>query len=240
MKRTDRSGNGILDALPRPEYHRLEGEWERVRVPEKELICNGSVALRHAYFPLSGVMSVVVVMADGALIEAAAVGREGMLGLPLLVSGSTCLQSVVQQVEGESLKVRADVFRKALRQSGALNELVTRYTLALLHQVAQNAACNLLHTLDERMARWLLATRDRLGENEFSLTHELLADTLGVHRQSVSLRAGLMQRAGLISYRRGRLKIVNARKLADTACECYAAALRVYEDLLSAQFKSIV
>lgn len=239
MTRSERPGNTILQKLPQTDYRRLAARLETVGFAAKDVVCNGTVPLRHAYFPLSGVLSVVIVMGNGTSVEAAAVGNEGLVGLPLLVGESACLQGVVQQVEGESLRLPARIFREALVQSRALAELVTRYSLALLHQTSQNAACNVLHTLDERMSRWLLSIGDRVGGDEFNLTHELLAETLGVHRQSVSIRAGVMQRAGVIAYRRGRLKILDRRKLEQSACECYGTMLTAYQDLLSSPLGSV-
>lgn len=224
--------NRLLQMLPLEESRRLLRRQERIAFPVKTPVYEPGQMIEHAYFPISGVVSSVIVMEDGAAVEAAITGKEGMIGVELIASRMASPYRTVQQVSGESIRVPAGDFQEGLDGSTVLRRVVDRYALALLQQTAQNAACNRRHSVEERMSRWLLASADRMGADEMDITQEFLAEMLGVRRQSVNLTAGLLQQAGLITYRRGRVRILDRAGMARSACECYEATSRIYEELL--------
>lgn len=201
-------------------------------MPLHEIVCEPGEPLRYAHFPVTGMMSSVIVFQDGAAIEASAIGSEGMTGVALLVGEQASLFRVVQQVEGESLRISAAALKEALAESPVLRQMMGRYALTLIQQSSQTAACNLRHRVRERMCRWLLATADRAGRDEFLLTQEFLAMMLGVRRQSVSMTAVELQEEGLILYRRGKIRVINRAGLEQAACECYRASRDAYERMM--------
>jgi CRP-like cAMP-binding protein len=224
--------NRFLAKLPPADLDRLVPHLQRVRLKQGTLACEPDQPMRFVQFPLTNLLSSVVVLQDGSAVEAAVIGNEGMSGVGLLVDERASPHRLVQQVEGESLQLPSEVFQRALAESLALRQLTERYLLTLLRQAAQNAACNRHHTVEERACRWLLATSDRVESDEFYITQEFLGEMLGVRRQSVNLTAGLLQQAGLITYRRGRLRILDRAGLEQTACECYRASNEAYERLM--------
>jgi CRP-like cAMP-binding protein len=175
------------------------------------------------YFPNGGVVSITTVLPDGTTVEAATVGDEGMLGIEAflredaIAPGETLMQ--VPDTNGERLSVEA--FRREVARHGALHDIMGRYTQVVLAQMMQTTACNALHDVQQRCARWLLMTHDRMHEQDFTLSHEFLAVMLGVKRQSVSVVAGTLQKAGLIHYTHGRVAVMNRQGLEAAACECY-------------------
>jgi CRP-like cAMP-binding protein len=222
MESTAPPNNRILSALPEAEYRRLASALKPAKDPLRTVFCEVGEPLREVHFPLSNVISAVIVLEDGTPVEATTIGNEGMAGISVLLGEQHLLPyRLIQQVEGESLRLAADVLRRLLAESDELRRLLLRYTFTLMHQAAQNAACNLHHRVEERMARWLLASADRAGRDEFDLTQEFLSQMLGVRRQTVNLTAGVLQQAGIITYRWGRLRILDRAALEQTACECY-------------------
>jgi CRP-like cAMP-binding protein len=185
------------------------------------------------HFPTVGVVSLVTMTEDGSSVELALIGNEGVVGVGVFL-GSRRLsnQRAVVQVPGESLRVDADIFQAELAQDGKVSALLQNYTVALLTQIGQGVACNRLHSLEERCARWLLMTGDRVGRDEFPITQEFLAQMLGVRRPSVTLAAGVLQRAGFISYRRGEMQLLDRDGLEQSSCECYGVVRDAYERLL--------
>jgi CRP-like cAMP-binding protein len=214
-------GNQLLAALPGPDFERLARHLEVVTLDLKEPLYEPGGEITHAHFPVSAVCSMVVILEDGTEVELGTVGREGMLGLPLLLGADSMPSMAFTQVRGEAALIPAAAFHEELRRSDALDRLLRRYTLALFNQVAQSAVCNRMHTIEERCARWLLMTHDRVGRDEFPLTHEFLANMLGVRRAGVTVAAGMLMKAGLIRYIRGRMTITDRRGLEEAACECY-------------------
>jgi len=188
--------------------------------------------LDYAYFPVNCVLSTIVVLQNGASVEASMAGNEGMVPIGLTVDQTASPFRIVPQVAGECLRIRADAFHEALADQPRLRELLQRYCVALYLQASQNAACNIRHTTEERLARWLVVCADRSGQNEFELTQEFLSVMLGVRRQSVNVTVGALQRAGLIAFRRGRIAIVNRPGLEEAACECYRFNLEAYNDVM--------
>jgi CRP-like cAMP-binding protein len=188
--------------------------------------------MTHAYFPVAGILSSLVILKNGAVAEAAVIGNEGLAGLALLVDEGASPHRVVQQMRGAMLRLTAADFRAALLESAALHELTERYAMALLQQCGQNVACNAHHGVRERMCRWFLATSDRVGADQFDVTQEYLAQMLGVRRQTVGTTSQLLQRSGFISYRRGHLRIHDRGALERWSCECYWATQEAYDRVM--------
>lgn len=220
--------NELLARLPRPDLEHLTARAEAVQPAIGAVLCDPGRPLTNVYFPNSGILSSMVVLEDGSMVEAAMIGNEGMAGIALLVDAAASPHRVVQQLRGDLLRVPAADFRAALAESVALHELTERYAMALLQQCGQNVACAAHHGMNARMCRWLLACTDRADADEFDLTHESLAQILGVRRQTVGVTAQLLLGAELISYRRGKLKIRDRRGLERRACECYHANKEAY------------
>ncbi len=224
--------NRLLAALPPDGYAALAPHLEPVTLAFKEPVYEPNRPIPHVLFPTTGVFSVLTVMADGAAIEVATSGNEGMLGLPLFLGTTTSPGLVFSQIPGESLRLPAAAFQEAVEHNRQLVAILHRYTLALLLQIAQSAACNRLHTMEHRCARWLLLTHDRVAADRFPLTHEFLGQMLGVRRASVTEAVGTLQQAGLITYRRGRMTVVDRAGLEAAACECYGVIRAEYDRLL--------
>lgn len=226
------TGNRLLDQLPPAELERLSERMEHQKLPLRETLLANRAPLQYAYFPMTNVLSTIIVLRDGSAVEAAAIGNEGVAGVGLLVGERVSSYSLVQQVEGECLRVPADHFQQMLRESPQLRNLVERYALILLRQCAQNAACNARHDGAKRLSRWLLACADRAGRDEFDFTQEYLGVMLGISRQSVSTVINALEKQNLISYRRRHLQILDRARLQQTACECYEVAVAAYNELM--------
>jgi CRP-like cAMP-binding protein len=224
--------NRLFADLPPEEGAQLRPHLERVALGVKEVIYEPNQPIPYIYFPETGVTSILVIMVDGKASEVGLVGHEGMLGLPVFLGAETSPGQSFSQVPGESLRMAAPVFTEMIPRAGTLTRRLQRYTQALFTQVSQSAACNNLHAIEQRCCRWLLMTHDRVGGDEFVLTHEFLAAMLGVRRASVSAVAATLQRAGLIRYHRGRMTIVNRPGLEAAACECYRIITAEYDRLL--------
>lgn len=227
--------NRLLAALPQEDYARLAPHLEVVDLAFKELIYRPDEPIRFVYFPLDGVVSLLATMADGAAVEVASVGREGMVGLPAFLGARSLAGQAFAQIPGRAARLGADALREATAASGPLRDLLQRYTQAMFDLVAQSAACNRLHPLDERLARWLLMTHDRLGADRFPLTQEFMGQMLGVRRASVSTAAAILQRAGLIRYARGRITVTDRAGLEAASCECYGVIRREFDRLLGGE-----
>ena len=183
------------------------------------------------YFVTAGIVSIVKDLEDGNVVEVATVGAEGFIGVPVLLGSFVSPYRALVQVPGDGYRMKARAFCDLLDQLQSLRSLSLRYTLALMNQMAQTAACNRMHDVDARCARWLLMVHDRVGGEKFPLTQEFLAQMLGVHRPTVSLAAQMLQRAGLIQYARGIITIINREGLEAVSCGCYAAIRSEYEKL---------
>jgi CRP-like cAMP-binding protein len=214
--------NALLAALPENERTALEPHLERVALAFKQVIQEVDEPLAHLWFPSSGVMSMVSTMEDGAVVEVATIGREGMVGLGAVLGTDRMGQQVFCQVIGEADRLPLSGFQRLRSELPGLNLLLLRYAAALVTQIAQGSACNRLHPIEARSARWLLMTHDRVDGDSFELTHDFLAQMLGVTRPSVTIAAGMLQRAGLIRYVRGVVDILDRGRLEDASCECYA------------------
>ena len=213
--------NAILRALPEEEFARVLARCERVRVALKETVYDKGEPVEHVYFPLTAVFSHVALVDDRTAVEVGTIGPEGFVGLPAFLGTTRSPNATFSQVEGVSLRMSVEALQEVLRGDGSLHRALSRYTQAMIIQLAQNVACNTRHTVEERAARWLLMTADRVGAPEFPMTQEFLAQMLGVRRPTVSLTAGVLQSAGLIRCARGRISIVDREGLLDASCDCY-------------------
>lgn len=182
-------------------------------------------------------LSSIVVLAGGAAVEVATIGNEGMAGVGLLIHERASPYRVIQQVAGESFRIRTERFEEALENCAALRDVVQRYTFTLLQQSGQNAACNLHHRLEERLSRWLLQTSDRAGRVDFHITQEFLSEMLGVSRQTVNGTARVLQDSGLIKYGRGHVVIEDRSGLEAAACECYVVFNQTYERYMKVRLR---
>ena len=218
--------NGILAALPREEYERLTSGAERVRLARGAILLEAGVEVTHAYFLLSGMASLVSPVENGKTVEVAAVGSGGMVGIPAVLCDGRSPYEVVMQLPGVALRVRAGALRKEFERGLGLRNLLLGHALWLLTHISQSAACHRFHTVEERLARWLLMTHDHAGSDTFNLTQELLAGMLGVPRTSVTALAGAMQSAGMISYNRGSITVLKRRELEAASCECYRVVMQ--------------
>ena len=224
--------NRLLAALPAEEHARLLPHLESVSTRHKEIIYEANEPISHVYFPNSGVFSLLTVMEDGSVVEVGTVGNEGMLGLPVFLHADSAPNRVFVQVPGESLRMAAEVFKAEIGKGGTLPTLLHRYTQGFFNHLAQSAACNRLHSVDQRCARWLLMMHDRVDAHEFPITQEVLAQMLGVRRATVTVVARTLQQAGLIQYSRGRIMIVDRPGLEAASCECYRIIKAEFDRLL--------
>ena len=213
--------NRILGALPAVDRERLIGGMVPVALGIKTVLFEPGEPIRAVHFPVGGVISLVTPLDDGAIVEVATVGNEGIVGVPLVLGGSLNVRAI-SQVSGHALRLDARAFLDELGRGGAFAAIVHQYEQALFGQIAQAAACNRLHTNEERLSRWLLMSHDRVGVDEFAITHEFLGQMLGSRRATVTLSAGLLQAAGLIRYHRGHVAILDRDGLESVSCECYA------------------
>ncbi len=229
-----RPASPFLRALPAASYALLASELEVVHLPVKVVLWEPDAPIRSVYFPLTCVMSIIVPLKGDLAVEAGTVGREGFLGVPVLLGAESSSTRAIVQVPGSASRLPASVFRHALAENKPLRDFCLRYAQALLEQTAQSVACNGRHDLSERCARWLLMTQDRVSGNEFPLTQQFLAIMLGVRRATVTVAAGMLQSAGLIQYRRGHVTILDRPGLEEAACECYDTVRRKFERLVGA------
>jgi CRP-like cAMP-binding protein len=228
------TGNRILDALPDGERAELTGVMEPVHLEMKEVLYKESGRIDSVYFPVNAVASMLNLVEDAGGVEVATIGNEGLVGLPVSwgVYTANPRELVQAQVPGHALRMDTDDFERALDGRGALRELVRHYTQAFFAQVSQQVACNGVHSVQERCARWLLLTHDRVGVDEFPLTQEFLAQMLGARRPTVTTTAGILAQAGFIRYRRGRLAVTDRRGLEAASCECYGVVREVFDRLM--------
>ena len=223
--------NRLLGALSAEEREDILPLLEAVPLIDGMPIHEPHEPITDVYFPISGVVSMVSEMRDGT-VEVGTVGREGMTGLPLVLHANTMPSRAFVQVPGHAYRMRGVDLCAALRRSPRIERLVYRYVLALFDQAAQHAACNRLHALEERCARWLLMTHDRVDGDVLPLKQQFLAEMLGVHRPAVTIAAGDLQKAGVIRYTRGKVTVLDREALEDAACECYGIISRRDAELL--------
>ena len=219
--------NVILLSTSDSDYSSLRPHLEYVNLPN-HLILHEAGEVEYAYFPNRGLISLVVVMKDGKTAEAGIVGNEGFTGIPAAVGLSRSTLQAVVQITGDGFRVEVGAFQSTLESAPHLRLMLNRYAVVQGMQVAQTAACNRLHNVEQRLARWLLMTQDRVDSGSLPITHDFLATMLGTDRPTVSSAAAALQRKKIIEYTRGAVKIVNRKKLEDSACECYGV-IRQYD-----------
>ena len=213
--------NHILTSLVRADYQRLAPQLECVTLKVGSVLCEPGASMHHAYFPTTAIISLLHTMKDGATAEIAIVGNEGMLGVPLLLGGDSTTSRAVVQSAGYAYRMKAGAFREQWDRSDSLTRLLLLYTQSLVAQMAQTAVCYRHHSVYQQLCRRLLLTLDRLDSNEIISTHEAMANVLGVRREGITQAAGTAQRAGLLSYRRGRILVLDRAGIEAQACECY-------------------
>lgn len=225
--------NCLLAALPPSDRDRLLRRADEVTLARGDVVFRANGPIPHVYFPRSGILSMVIDMSDGGTVEVGTIGREGFAGLPILYAAERSPARVYCQVPPcVCRRVPADVFAAEVRRAGPVQDVAHKYAQAHLNLAAQSVACNRLHPVEERLARWLLMTRDRVGGHELNLTQQILSEMLGVRRASVTTAAGVLQKAGLICYHRGRVTVLDRKGLEAAACECYKVVRAEFDRLL--------
>ncbi|WP_336275191.1 Crp/Fnr family transcriptional regulator [Vreelandella indica] len=225
--------NALLGLLPEEELNQLLPHLEEVTLTLGQSLCESGQPMDYAYFPLDSIVSLLGVIKDGSSTEIAVVGYEGVLGVSLFMGGESTPNRAIVQSGGQALRLKGHLLKKEFFRAGAMQRLLLRYTQALLTQMAQTAVCNRHHNLDQQLCRLLLLSIDRLPNNELIMTHELIANMLGVRREGVTESACKLQRAGLISYHRGHIKILDRQGLEERVCECYAVGKEEYDCLFN-------
>jgi CRP-like cAMP-binding protein len=224
--------NHLLDALPASDYERLASHLELVPMRLGDVLYESGSQLRYVYFPTTSILSLLYVMEDGSSAEIAIVGNEGILGISLFMGGESTPSRAVVQSAGHAFRLKAALLKDEFGRFGPTMHLLLRYTQALITQMAQTAVCNRHHSVDQQLCRWLLLSLDRLQTNELSMTQELIANMLGVRREGVTEAAGKLQDVGLISYRRGRITVLDRPGLEARSCECYQVVKTEFDRLL--------
>jgi CRP-like cAMP-binding protein len=232
QSRSDFTKNQLLNALSIEQYQKLSPKLEPVTLTFKQILYVPEQPIQYVYFVNDGMVSLVNVTEDGATVEAATVGNEGMVGISVLLGVDRTLTQAIVQIAGHALRMPVETFKREVTPDTPLYPLLLRYTQALINQLSQTVACNRLHSVEERCCRWLLMCQDRTGTDQFLLTQELLSQMLGVRRASVSVVASILQKAGLIRYSRGRITILNRSGLEAASCECYRVVKTEFQRLL--------
>jgi len=224
--------NHLLDALSATELKRLRRHLEPVDMPLGDVVYESGRHLEHVYFPTDCIVSLLYVLENGASAEIAVVGNEGVVSVSLFMGGETTPSRAVVQSAGTAYRLPGAAMKQEFTRGGAMQHLMLRYTQALITQMAQTAVCNRHHSVDQQLCRWLLLSIDRLAAPEIEMTQELIANMLGVRREGVTEAAGKLQKAGVITYRRGHIKVLDRPKLEQMSCECYEVVRRESARLL--------
>jgi CRP-like cAMP-binding protein len=227
--------NRLLAALPDRQWQEWTTQLERVQLPLGLVLYESGDTLGYMYFPITAIVSLLYVMENGASAEIAVVGNEGLVGVSLFMGGESTSSRAVVQSAGFGCRIRAKVMKDEFDKGGPVLHLLLRYTQALLTQMAQTAVCNRHHSLDQQLCRWLLLSLDRMEGDELVMTQELIANMLGVRREGVTEAALKLQKAGLITYARGHITVLNRQGVEARTCECYAVVKREYDRLLPEQ-----
>ena len=234
-KAADPPANRLLSLLPPRDYERLRPHLHRIPMEYRQSLYRAHKPIEFVYFIETGVGSLVNTMANGQASEVGTIGNEGVVGLPLVLGDDRAPTGVYIQVPGAGLRMKATLFKKELARSASMRTVMLHYAHAFFNQVAQSAACNQFHSIEQRCCRWMLMTHDRMQSDEFLLTQEFLAMMLGVQRTGVTAAAGALQGAGLIRYKRGNVTIIDRRGLIRRSCECYGVSKKEFDRLLGAR-----
>lgn len=228
----DKMSNHLLAALPDPEWQRWQQHMSVMDLKLGQVLYESGSTMQHVYFPVDSIVSLLFVLENGASAEIAVVGNEGMVGISLFMGGETTPSRAVVQSAGKCIRLSAYKIKKEFNNSLPVMHLMLRFTQALITQMTQTAVCNRHHSLDQQLCRWLLLSMDRLTGNHLVMTQELIANMLGVRREGVTEAAGHLQKAGLISYSRGKIEVLDRPGLELRTCECYAVVKKEYDRLL--------
>ncbi len=229
--------NKLLAALPEDEYAHLSAHLERVQLSPGDTLYESGRPLQYVYFPTTAIVSLLYIMENGAAAEIAMVGNEGMVGIALVMGADAMPNRAMALCAGTAYRLKSQLLMNQFnriggRRSGTLQHLLLRYTQALITQMSQNAACNRHHSIEQQLCRWLLSYLDRSSSNQLIMTHELIANTLGVRREGITVTAGRLQQEGLISYRRGHITVIDREGIEIRACECYQTVKTELDRLL--------
>lgn len=223
--------NRILASLFKAEISRLSQHMSSVDLPAGKTLLDPGEEITHAYFLETGLASVVVAMADGTMVETGITGNDGLVGFPVLLGTKTMPTRTFMQIPGAGYKIKANHLIEEFERVGTLHKMIQRYFQAHLVLTGQTAACNRLHDIAERLARWLLMCHDRMEADTFAITHEFLGHMLGTPRSTVTLAAGILNKAGLIAYSRGKVLVKDRKGLEKAACECYQTIRKEFDRL---------
>jgi CRP-like cAMP-binding protein len=224
--------NRLLDALPETTRRPVVAQLKHTELKQHDILCNVRELVSEVHFPIDSVISLVIPLATGEAIETAMTGRDGVIGASAALNGRISLNRAIVQLAGQSLSCSVDQFKRIINEQPGLRALIGAHEQALFAQTQQSAACNVSHEVENRLARWLLRASDLRGDAEIELTQEYLAEMLGVRRTSVTVVAHKLQQAGMITYRRGRIKLDDIPALKETACECYETVKMNYDAML--------
>jgi CRP-like cAMP-binding protein len=224
--------NRLLAALSPAENERLIPHLQLVPMPLGKVLYESGDQLRHVYFPIDCIVSLLYVMEDGASAEISVVGNEGLLGIALFMGGESTPSRAIVQSAGHAYRLIGQLLKEEFHRNGHMQLLLLRYTQALITQMAQTAVCNRHHSVDQQLCRWLLLSLDRLASNKLTMTQELIANMLGVRREGVTEAAGKLQKLGVIRYSRGQIEVLDRPALEKHCCECYAVVRKETDRLL--------
>jgi len=224
--------NRLLAALPPDEYERVLPQLQPVSFALGEVVYEFGGHLDHVFFPTSSIVSLLYTMENGTSAEMGLTGNDGVVGIALFMGGGTMPNRAVVQSAGNAVRMKVKVLQDEFARGGRFQQLLLRYTQALITQISQTAVCNRLHSVEQQLCRWLLLSHDRVKADELIMTQELIADMLGVRREGVTVAAGRLQDSGAIKYIRGHIKIIDRQKLEETVCECYRVVKDEFDRLL--------
>jgi len=234
----DKASNHLLASLPTQEWLRWRPRLELIDLKLGQVLYESGAKMQYVYFPIDAIVSLLFVLENGSSAEIAVVGNEGIVGISLFMGGETTPSRAVVQSSGRCVRLSAQTLKSEFKESLPVMHLLLRYTQALMTQMTQTAVCNRHHTLDQQLCRWLLLSMDRLTGSQLIMTQELIANMLGVRREGVTEAAGRLQKAGLISYARGKIEVIDRAGLEARSCECYAVVKREYDRLLPDQISA--
>ena len=232
-------GNHLLAALPHEEFERLRPNLQSVTLSLGKVLYESGEQMDYVYFPTTSHISLLYTMIDGSTAEMGLVGQEGIVGIALFMGGETTPNRAMVQGGGEAFRMKSKAMLDEFKRGGEFQHLLLRYTQALMTQISQTAVCNRLHSVEQRLCRWLLMTHDLARSNELEMTHEFISNMLGVRREGVTVAAQRLQEKGMISYVRGHIRILERKQLLDHVCECYQVVKDEHTRLLRRQFGSL-
>lgn len=224
--------NHLLAALPADEFARIKPKLERVAIKLGDVLYESGDRMDYVYFPTTAIVSMLYVMENGATAEIGVVGNDGLIGNALFLGGDTTTSRAIIQSEGNVYRLKAQDAKAEFKRAGVFQEMMLRFTQALMTQISQTAVCNRLHPVEKQLCRWLLLSHDRLDSNELVMTHDLISNMLGVRREGVTLAAQKLARRKLIKNVRGTISIIDRRGLEEAVCECYQVVNNEYNRLL--------